>query len=175
MASTAYLDGISRPQPVKAELRGEISAQQPAWLTDAVAGSVHAERGTVKRIAAALGVTEARVYEVADRYTPRALRASWIPAIVRECGLDVLQAIALQCSAVVVPMPAAVAPTVGADVLVNAADVMRETADVLTSVSASVTDGRLSDAERLHITKQIAEAHVALATLAVLVSQQAAA
>jgi uncharacterized membrane protein YebE (DUF533 family) len=114
------------------------------------------------------------VYDAANRYAARQLKAAWLPAIVAETGLGVLQAIAQQCGAVVVALPVATNDA-HADLVNHAATVMRETADVLTAVSASLADGRLTDSERQQIDQQIVEAHAALASLSLVVAQTKAA
>lgn len=95
MSPTALLDRAPAAAAGKVELRGEISAQQPRWLTDAVASTLHAERGTVKQVAAALGVPDRQVYDVADLHNPKPLKAAWLPTICTVTGsftlLDVLE------------------------------------------------------------------------------------
>lgn len=87
--------GAFGPLALQGEKRGEICAQ-PFWLTEAVATQIHATRGTVKRIKAALGVEEREVYRVADINDPKPLKAHWIPTICQETGsfliLDILEA-----------------------------------------------------------------------------------
>lgn len=107
MRASSALNRIARPAIAKAELRGEIPAnKQPQWLTAAIVGSVHAVRGTVKAIAAALGERDSAVYEVADANAQRALKAWWIPAIVRETGsFDILDAIEREVGRVAFRLP----------------------------------------------------------------------
>lgn len=81
MNASALLNNMPPAASGKAELRGELSAKQPSWLTEAVASVLHAERGTVKQVAWALGVPERQVYEAGDRYNPRPLKAWWLPTI----------------------------------------------------------------------------------------------
>jgi acyl-CoA hydrolase len=176
MTFSAQLDSIRRPSPLPAELGGEISPNaQPRWLTDTIATAVHAERGTVKRIAAALQVGDGRVYEVADINAPKPLRAAWIPTFCQETGtLAILEAIAHQCGAVVFRLPATANPE-HQDVVLHAASTMKEVGEALTAVSASLADGTITDAERVEIERQIDDAHEALAALSFVVSRKAAA
>lgn len=100
------LDDIRRAAPAKSELRGEISPKQPAWLGDVVRDTLHRERGTVKAVAATLGVTEHAVYDAAG-HQPQALRAWWIPAICRETGsFAILDALEAQVGRVAFALPA---------------------------------------------------------------------
>lgn len=164
-ASTSLLNTIGPASPVRCELRGEISSKQPSWLTLAIATSVHAVRGTVKRIALALGVPEHTVYLVADANVPQALKAWWIPVIVRETGsLAVLHAIARECNCVVVQLPPA---TVGehAALVARAGKAMLETGDVIHEVGQSLADQKVTPEERRRIDHQIEEAIAALVTL----------
>lgn len=170
----SQLNSIRRPAPLPAELGGETSAQ-PRWLTEVVATTVHAERGTVKRIAAALGVGDGRVYEVADINAPKPLRAAWVPTFCAETGsLAILEALAHQCGAVVFKVPTAVNPE-HADVVQHAARSMKEVGEALAAVGTSVADGTITAAERTHIEQQIDEAHAALAALSLVVERKAVA
>lgn len=163
MASTLP-NSIGGAAAVKAELRGErIAHLQPRWLTASVAESVHGERGRAKAIALAVGVTETRVYEVADVNGPRPLKAAWIPAIVRETGsfaiLDALEAQVGRC-AFVLP-----APTVQrGDVMQQSAAAVREFGEALTHVANAMADGTVSRAELATIEQQLAEVHAAVAS-----------
>jgi hypothetical protein len=100
----------SRP-PVelgKVELHGERSTVQPKWFTTAVAETVFTVRGTVKKIAASLGVSEQLVYRHADLNDPlpKPLKAWWIPTFVRESGsIAILQTLAAECGCAVFRLP----------------------------------------------------------------------
>lgn len=171
--SSALPNSIGRPAPVKAELRGENPTKQEPWLTEAVAVSVHAERGTAKAIAAALHVAVERIYEVADINSPKALRAGWIPAIVTETkSFAVLDALERVCGRVAFQLPHAVSPD-HMDIVRHTAEAMREFGEALAVVSGSIADGTICQRERAHIAQQIGDVHAALASLQALVDQHA--
>jgi hypothetical protein len=172
MSLPARLDSIGRPSLAKAELRGERSAQQPDWLTTAVADCVHAERGTVKRVAATLGVPVGAVYEVADRYDTKPLKAWWIPAIVRETGsYDVLDAIERHVGRVAFLLP--VASPEQTDVVAQTARVATEFGEALGEVASAIADGTITEAEQQRVERQIGDVHQALAALQALIARKA--
>lgn len=168
------VNSIRRALPVKAELRGEISPKQPTWLTEAVAVSVHAQRGQVKAIAAATGEREAAIYRAADINDATPLKAWWIPAICLETGsftiLDVLEAQVGRCA---FQLPKATAEN--ADVATAAGRAAREFGDVLADVGGALMDGTITRAEAATVEKQIAEMHVALAALSAVLARKAVA
>lgn len=172
MRST-LLQSIDRPISAIAELEPKRSAKQPAWLTEAVAVSVHRERGTAKAIAAELGIAIERVYEVADVNSPKPLKAGWIPAIVTEThSFAVLDALERAVGRVAFQLPHAVSPD-HADIVKHTADAMREFGEALSVVSSSIADGTICQQERAHIARQIGDVHAALASLQALVDQHA--
>lgn len=164
-SASSFSHTIPRPIPAHAKLKGETSPyrQSPA-LTEAVAVSVHAQRGLVKVIASELGVREAAVYAVADINDPKAVKADWLPTICRVTGsyaaLDVLER---AVGRVAVPLPTAA--TLDADLLASAAVVMQETGEAIHAVGESLRDGRLTTAERVEMHQQIADAFRALVSL----------
>ena len=170
----AQLDSIRATDHPPAKLRGEVLAnRQPRWLTDVVAAVVHAQRGTVKAIAYALGVRDAAVYEAADLNNPKPLKAHWIPVVCRETGsLAVLEAIAEQCGAVVFALPVVVNPD-HAEIVTRVAQSMRECADVFAASGTSLADGRITDQELQHVERQIHEAHAELEALRMVMAQKA--
>lgn len=173
MAQTALLQGIGRPNQTKSELKGEISAKQPTWLTEAIACSVHRVRGTVKRIAFALGVPEHAVYLAADPNHPQPLKAAWIPAIVRETeSFAVLDALEAQVGRVAFALPVATDAS-QIDIVVYTAQVVREFGETLTHVSGALADGTITDRERREIAHDIGDVHAALAALQLLIEQKA--
>lgn len=88
------------------KLRGEISAKQPQWLTDAIAVVVHAERGQVKVIEEVLGLPERTFYPYADINSPKRLPAAWIPDICRVTGrFTILDALEAQVGRVAFALP----------------------------------------------------------------------
>jgi hypothetical protein len=174
--NTACLNSIGRKKQAHAELRGETSAKQPRWLTDVVATTVHAVRGTVKAIAIALGERESAVYEVADSNSPRPLKAYWIPAIVHETGsFAILDALEARVGRVAIPIPSATTCAERADLVQFTATLMREVGEALTEIGASIADGTISLAEYQRIQQQIRDAHAALASVDAIVAQKVAA
>lgn len=173
-------DSKGRTHTAKAELRGETSREgrawrQQSWLTEAVACVMYATRGTVKRVAISLAVPESQVYETSDINDPRPLKAGWIPTIVRETGsFAILDAIEAQVGRVAFRIPESTNPDY-ADVVTHAAQTMREVAEAISAISSAVIDGRITDAERVQIEKQIAEGHAALAMLNSVVAKKAVA
>lgn len=149
----ASTDRAPAAAPAKAELRGEISSQ-PAWLTEVVAATLHAERGTVKQLAAELGVADRRVYDVADRHNPRSLRASWLPAITHVTGsFAVLDAIERRVGRVAF---SAITVDDSDDLLQQA--LAREVAafgESLTEIANDMADGRIDPGELDSILKGI--------------------
>jgi len=93
--ANSLVDRRASTSPAKAEIGGENSRNQPDWLTEVAASVIHAERGTAKQLAFALGVALGQVYDAADRYSARPLKAWWLPTICEVTGsyalLDVLE------------------------------------------------------------------------------------
>lgn len=173
-ASAAPLQTIGRPPALKAELRGEIRAKQPRWLTEVVATVVHAERGTAKVLAAELGESIDSVYDAADINSPRPVKAWWIPTICKVTGsVAVLQAIAQQVGCVVFRLPVA---TYHQDIelVTHTAKVVQEFGEALAQVSASIADGTITPVERQRIDVEIQDVHCALETLRLIVAARAA-
>jgi hypothetical protein len=130
--SRPHLNTIRRPTAAPAELRGETSVKQPRWLTEAVATAVHVVRGQADAIAAALSVGANRVYEVADINAPVALKAFWIPAIVRETGsFAILDALEAQVGRVAIPIPSGTTCADRSDLVQFTAALMREVGEAL--------------------------------------------
>lgn len=161
-------------EPAKVESE-KFPKKQPRWMTEAVACSVHAERGTVKRIASALDVREGAVYEVADINDPADVKAWWLPTIVRETGsfaaLDALEREVGRCA---FELPQVTTPE-SADVVQHTAKVVQEFSDVLNRVSASIADGTITEAEQRAIEREAGDVHAALAALVEVGRRQVAA
>jgi len=147
MGGSALLHRALPPCPAKAELRGESSPNaQPRWLTEVVSCTLHHERGTVKRVAADLGVREGAVYDVADINGPKPLKAAWIPTICEVTGsFAILDAIEARVGRVAFKLPA-VNPH--ADAMTQ--ELAREArlfADFLHEAADDLADGRLQPHE----------------------------
>lgn len=150
------MQSVTSAVPVKAQLRGEISAnRQPQWLTDVVASVIHAVRGTTKAIALALGVPEGAVYKVADINDPNALKAFWIPTITRETGsFVILDALEAQVGRVAFVLPSGEASD---ELHRRVAATVKEFGEMLQTSGRALEDGHLSLQERDALVMEIDE------------------
>lgn len=174
--ASAHLNASDVSEIVRRELRGEISAKhQPAYLTEATRLTVHGgERGRAKVIAAELGCSEKRVYQLADPLDPAVLKASEIPGMVS----------ATRCYVLLDELEARVGrfasrlPDVQVDnetqIVTRTARAVGEFGEALSRVSGSIADGRVSPDECRQIGREIDDVYRALAELKAVVTAKAA-
>lgn len=168
----SMLQSAPHPSSLKAELRGETSAKQPRWLTEVVATSVHAVRGTVKRLAAALGERESAVYERADINHPKPVPAWWLPTLCRETGsFAVLDEIERQVGRRAFQLPAM--DPIHGEFFEQASALVVSIAETVDTLPGILKDGRIDADERARFRSEAERAIADLWRLVSMVEQKA--